>query len=308
MILVTGGCGFIGSHVVEACRRCKQPVRVLDDLSTGSRDHLDGLEVEIVEGDICDADTLQAALQGVGRVIHLAAFVSVSESFRQPGRNDRVNIHGTRQVLQAAERAGVQRVVLASSAAIYADQGDPLKHESMLPLPSSPYGISKRVNEFQAHASARGGDLDTVSFRFFNVYGPRQDPRSPYSGVISRFMDWLAADQPLTVFGDGSQTRDYIYVQDIARTVVAAALQTAPLNGAVLNLGTGSEISVLNLARVCMKVADREVEIEFVTPRAGDVLQSCADITLARHLLQFEPSTVLEAGLEQTWNFLQSSS
>ncbi|MCS7002321.1 MAG: SDR family NAD(P)-dependent oxidoreductase, partial [Dehalococcoidia bacterium] len=246
-LLVTGGAGFIGSHIVEAAARAGHTVRVFDNLSTGSLANLATIadRVTFIPGDILDPDALAEAMAGVDWVSHQAALVSTPESLAQPDRYARVNVEGTVAVFAAAQRAGVRRIVFASSAAVYGDNPNLPLAETEPMAPRSPYAASKAANELFAQATAATG-LTVVALRYFNVYGPRQHPRSDYAGVIARFVERLSRGQAPTIFGDGLQTRDFVYVDDVAAANLAAL--TAPLTGFhALNIATGRAVTLIEL-------------------------------------------------------------
>ncbi|HXR98004.1 MAG TPA: NAD-dependent epimerase/dehydratase family protein [Terriglobales bacterium] len=297
--LVTGGAGFIGSAVVRALLARGDEVRVLDNFSTGKRENLTGLAgaVEILAGDLLDADALRRAVAGREAVFHLAAKVSVPQSVAMPLEDQRTNCEGTLRLLQAAAAAGVGRLVYSSSAAVYGDNPRLPLVESEAPRPLSPYGVSKCAGELYARMFSAAYGLEAVALRYFNVFGPRQDPNSPYSGVLSRFMDATRRGEPVTIFGDGRQTRDFIYVEDVARANLLA--QEAPgLAGEVFNVGRGEATSLLQIAELLAQLTgtgDRAPRFE--PARAGDIVHSLADIGKARQRLGFAPRWTVEAGL-----------
>lgn len=303
LYLVTGGCGFIGSHLVEALCAQGARVRILDDLSTGSRSYLANCrgEPEIRIGDAADPETLAEACRDVHGIFHLAALVSVAASVERPLDNHRINATGTLLVLEAARRAGVRRVIYASTAAVYGNDPTLPKHEDLPPAPASPYAAAKLASEYYLKLYASLYGLQTLSLRFFNVFGPRQDPRSPYSGVITRFLDAVRAGRPLTVFGDGRQSRDFVHVRDVVKALLAAMAPSAPSDGTVINVATGRATDLLFLIGLLEKLAGRRVQIDFAPPRVGDVRHSLADISRARQLLGYAPSISLEQGLEELW-------
>ncbi len=295
-VLVTGGAGFIGSHAVDALLTLGMPVRVLDDLSAGRRDNLPRSHprLEFLEGDIREPRTVDLAMQGVSHCLHLAAQVSVARSLEDPRASAERNVLGFVTVLEAARTAGVERFVYASSAAVY---GDPV----VLPLtedgslkPLSPYGLEKLINEHYADLYQRVHGLSIMGLRYFNVYGPRQDPRSPYAGVIALFADRIRSDRALQVYGDGHQTRDFIYVGDVARANVAAL---AAQSTGVCNVATGRSVTLLELIQILGKLCGEEPEIEFQPPRAGDIQRSAADVSRLHQLLETPAETSLQQGL-----------
>lgn len=313
-VLVTGGAGFIGSHVCEALLRHGMRVRVLDDFSSGRKENLahltDKLEakLEICEGSIESPVAVARALKGVSDVVHLAAKTSVAESVVSPELYQRVNVEGTRTLLDGARAAGVRRVVFAASSSAYGDQCAP-HIESMEPQPMSPYATSKLNGEIQVRAFARGEHGDTmkrnvahsapdgVSMRFFNVYGPRQNPHSSYAAVIARFAERISMNEAITLYGDGTQTRDFVHVTDVARAVVVALEATKPLGGAVLNIGTGVATSIAILAHLMQQLATREVAVLHHPAREGEVKHSVAHTEAAAKLLEFRAQIQLSAGL-----------
>jgi len=306
-ILVTGGAGFIGSHVVDHLADAGHAVIVLDDLSTGKLSNLsrhDGSErVRLVEADVAEglmAPLAEAtsALGAVTRVVHLAAQVSVVRSLAQPLLDLRTNQRGTVQVLELARTSGAKKVVFASSAAVYGDVEEVPTPESAPTRPLSPYGVDKLGSEHWLEAYAATHEVPTTPLRFFNVYGPRQDPKSPYTGVISIFLDRAAAGLPLTIFGDGEQTRDFVYVGDVARAIVAALMKdeaTGPIN-----VGTGRTTTVNELAEAAREVTGSESEIRHADPRAGEIRHSCAIVKRLEENLGIVARTPLREGLAAT--------
>ncbi|HLY11263.1 MAG TPA: NAD-dependent epimerase/dehydratase family protein [Planctomycetota bacterium] len=300
--VVTGGAGFIGSHLVSALLERGLPVRVVDDFSTGKRENLPD-SVEVLSGDVCDL--ARRAVEGAAVVYHLAAQVSVPRSIEKPMATHWATEASTVAVLDQAERAGVRRVVLASSSAVYGDAPDLEKREDQAPAPASPYAAAKWCSEIHARHWALHRNLETVSLRFFNVYGPRQDPASPYAAAIPIFVSKLLAGQPVPVFGDGLQTRDFTFVEDVVRGILAAA-DAPDASGRVVNIASGTGTTILELIGTLAELLGRESSIESRPPRAGDLRHSRADIAAARALLHFVPATSLRAGLRRTidW-FLQ---
>jgi UDP-glucose 4-epimerase len=302
-ILVTGGAGFIGSHLVRALLQRGDEVRVLDDYSTGRRQNLAdvSLDVQIIEGDVRDPGAVTRALHGADAVLHQAALPSVALSFEDPARVEHVNVGGTAVVMAEARRHGVGRVILASSCAVYGDGTPPLAEDAQ-PRPLSPYAVGKLAAEGYLRTlsgeSGGGGPL-TVALRYFNVYGPRQDPGSEYSGVIARFALAAAEGRPCTVYGDGRQTRDFVYVGDVVRANLAA-LQAEEAAGSVINIGSGAETSLLDLIDGIRRSLGIELQVRHEAPRAGDIVRSRAVIDRARQLLGYEPATTFQDGLAQT--------
>jgi len=300
-VLITGGAGFIGSHVAEQLHQ-RAKVRVLDNLRTGHRRNLAGLDVEFIAGSILDRSAVRAAVQGVDYVFHLAALVSVPESVRQPHECVALNVTGLLNVLEEAAEAKVKKLCFSSSAAVYGNNPVVPKVESMLPEPCSPYAVTKLDGEYYCRQFAAAGRLQTVALRFFNVFGPRQDPASAYAAAVPIFVQQALAHEPLTIHGDGGQTRDFIHVKDIAAANIFAA--TTPGLTGVFNAGYGGEITVLDLARRIIRQAGSRSEIRHAPERPGDVRHSRAD---AGALLAagFRPVSSLDAGLFETIDFFR---
>lgn len=295
-VLITGGAGFIGSHLAEQLQGIAA-VRVLDDLRTGRRANLDGLQVEFIAGSILDRATVRAAMHGVDYVFHLAALVSVPESVERPHDCVALNVTGLLHVLEEAAAAGVRKLCFSSSAAIYGDDPAVPKHEAMPPEPRSPYAVTKLDGEFYCRQFTEAGRLETVALRFFNVFGPRQDPRSAYAAAVPIFIQQAFAGAPLTIYGDGGQTRDFIYVRDIAAANIFAV--TTPGVTGVFNVGYGAATTVLELAQRIIALAGSRSEIRFAPPRAGDVRHSRASVDKLR-AAGFQPVSSLDAGLAAT--------
>lgn len=306
--LVTGGCGFIGSHLVDALLASGHTVRVLDDLSTGSRDNLSGA-ASLIVGTVADPDVVRDAMDGVDGCFHLAAIASVTRSTEAWFETHQVNLGGTINVFDAARqgsRSGsatkATPVIYASSAAIYGDNPAlPLSEEAGL-HPLTPYGADKAGSELHAQAGAAVFGVPNVGFRFFNIFGPRQDPSSPYSGVISIFTDRILSGLPITIFGDGGQTRDFVYVGDVVRALVAGMAQAehaeaAAVPAPVLNVCTGEQISLLDLIQAIEDASGLTAEIQFADARAGDIRHSCGDPTGLQKTLDVVATTPLVDGL-----------
>jgi len=296
-ILITGGAGFIGSHLVERLLADGVSCRVLDNLSTGKRENLPrGPQLEFIHGDVRDARTVHAAVAGVDAVVHLAAVASVQASIDDPLATHATNFDGTLNLLEAARQAGVRRFLFASSAAIYGDNDELPITETAIPRPLTPYAADKLASEYYLQFYARQHGLDTIAFRFFNIFGPRQDPSSPYSGVISIFADRLARGAPVTIFGDGLQTRDFVYVGDLAR-LLARALTMTTLSGRVINVGRGRQSTLLDLIAALEKSSGRRLTTSHAPARPGDIRHSCADTAQLRQLFGTVPETDLATGL-----------
>ena len=298
--LITGGAGFIGSHLAEALVGRGERVRVVDSLVTGKRANLAHLSgVELIEGDLADLAVARQAMTGVDYVLHQAAIPSVPRSVEDPITSNRANIDASLNVLVAARDAKVRRLVYAGSSSAYGNSPTLPKVETMGTAPLSPYALQKLVAEQYCQMFTRLYGLETVTIRYFNVFGPRQDPSSPYSGVISLFIRALVEGRQPTIYGDGEQTRDFTYVANVVDGVLRACT-AKDASGEVINVATGGRIS-LNLLFATLKDLTRaSVEPVYVADRAGDVRDSQADITKARTLLGYEPSVTLEQGLEKT--------
>ena len=324
-ILVTGGAGFIGSHTVDALVAGGHEVRVLDDLSSGTRTnlarHLDAAQgrhaVELIEGDVRDPAAVRRAVEGCDAVFHGAAIVSVTRSIAEPELVESVNAGGTLTVLEAAPAAGARRLVLASTCAVYGDPPALPVAEDAATDPLSPYASAKLAAEEHCRRFAAAGDLETVCLRYFNVFGPRQDPSSEYSGVIARFIDGALAGRPLTIFGDGEQTRDFVYVADVVRANVLAltgrshtagdadgaggAARGIPTDGRPLNVGSGVPTSVAEIAAAVAWLAGVTAPVRYRPARRGDIRHSQADTARSAALLGFHAETGFDEGLEQTF-------
>lgn len=303
-VLVTGGAGFIGSHLTERLAREGHEVKVYDNLSTGKRSNLEGAgvgvttrSVELVEADVRDLPQLEWHLAGCEVVFHQAAIVSVPRSVADPQESHDVNLQGTLNVLQAARRQKVRRVVFASSAAIYGDEPTLPKHEGMLPAPASPYGIEKLTSEHYLDVWNRLHGLETVALRYFNVFGPRQDPSSPYSGVISIFVDRALRGEGVTFFGDGGHTRDFVFVEDVVQANVLAGT-TRGVSG-VFNVARGEETSLRGLVSKLESAVGRSIPTKQEAPRAGDIRASVANIDKAKGTLGYAPRVTVEEGLRR---------
>ena len=297
--LITGGCGFIGSHIAEALVADGVGVRVFDNFSSGKLENLKGFgkDIEVVRGDVCDPEALKAAMQGVEHVFHEAALVSVAVSVEQPLENDSINIRGTLNVLQAARAAGVKRVVFATSAAVYGNNPDLPKRENMLPEPESPYALGKLTGEHYLKLYSSLYGVETVALRYFNVFGPRQDGKSMYSGVISRFTDDIRNGRTPTIFGDGQQTRDFVFVKDVVQANLLAMRTASVGKGEVFNVATGRAVSLLQLLETLKTITGSKLVPQFRDARAGDIKHSLADISKIRAALGYEPKFGLEYGL-----------
>ncbi|MEO0017397.1 MAG: hypothetical protein RLZZ522_680 [Verrucomicrobiota bacterium] len=302
-ILITGGSGFIGSHIVEHYQGMAEEIRVLDNLRTGYRHNLDGLDCTFIEGSITDRALVARAVAGVDYVFHLAALVSVPESMAKPGECVDINVHGLLNVLEAAASAGVKKLVFASSAAIYGDNPTVPKVETMVPEPKSPYAITKLDGEHYLGIYHAEGRLETAAIRFFNVFGPRQDPKGAYAAAVPIFIENAVRDEAITVYGDGEQTRDFIYVKDIVGAL-SFAVETPGVTG-VFNAGYGGQITINDLARSIIAAASSVSVVAHGPERAGDVKHSRASAAKLR-AAGWVPRHSLEEGLAATLDFFKS--
>lgn len=308
-VLLTGGAGFIGSHVAEALLTAGHEVRILDDLSTGKRENVPS-SCQLIVGDIANEATVAQALTGVSGVIHLAAIASVPRSVADPVGANNANLVGTIRLLHAARAAGVQRFIYASSASVYGSaagerNGEPFPiSETVTTAPQTPYAIDKYAGELYAQFFHREHHMHATAFRFFNIFGERQDPSSPYSGVISIFVDRLAQGEEITIEGDGRQTRDFVYVKDLARILVHEYVHgIRPENMPVYNVGSGLSTSLLDIVAALQAISGHTPTVRFAAPRVGDIRHSLAD---ARRLQNAFPEHVLTpfaTGLERLWRY-----
>jgi UDP-glucose 4-epimerase len=306
--LVTGGAGFIGSNTVDELVRRGHSVAVLDNLSAGKEENLAGVaeKIEFIRGSITDAATVRSACRGVDYVLHLAARTSVPRSVEDPVETNRINVDGTLTVLVAAREAKVRRVVFAASSSAYGETPTLPKAETMPPSPISPYGVSKLVGEAYAQVFGTVYGLENVSLRYFNVFGPRQDPGSPYSGVLSRFITALLDGVRPVVFGDGEQSRDFTYVQDVVEANLLAC-EAQQVSGMVFNVGTGNRFTLNQTLKLLEKIAGKPAKPKYDPPREGDIHDSQADIRLARKMLGYNPRVGFEEGLRRTWEWYRAT-
>jgi nucleoside-diphosphate-sugar epimerase len=300
--LVTGGAGFIGGHICGHLLGLGHQVSVIDNLSTGRVENLAAVRdsVEFVEGDVRDVASVRQAMKDVEYVLHHAADISVVSSVENPVFTNDVNVGGTLNILTCARDCGVRRVVLASSSAIYGDTGRTPQKEDLIPRPLSPYGASKAAAELYMHVFHSLFGLETVVLRYFNVYGPRQNPKSQYAAVIPKFIDRILDGQDLQVYGDGEQTRDFVYVEDIARANYVACTSDAA-SGGVFNIAGGRSTSIKELAYKLARIAGREVQINHVDPLPGEIKFSVSDTSRAGALLGFRPEVAFDKGLAKTF-------
>jgi UDP-glucose 4-epimerase len=302
LALVTGGAGFIGSHLVEALLGEGYRVRVLDNLATGRLDNLARLQgrFEWIEGTAADFATCRRAAEGVHYVFHQAAIPSVPRSVREPLPSHESGPTATLNMLEAARQAGARRFVFAASSSAYGDTAELPKHEGMLPLPLSPYAAGKLAGESYVRVYARTMGLDAVSLRYFNIFGPRQDPSSPYSGVISLFIEGMAGGRRPTIFGDGEQTRDFTYVANAVAANVAAMKHPVPLAGEVFNVGAGRRVRLLDVVEALNRIYGTDLQPEFRPPRPGDVRDSLASLERIGRVLGYRPLVDFDEGLRLT--------
>jgi len=307
-ILVTGGAGFIGSNLVDALLDDgNYKVRVIDNFATGHRSNLNHCknDIELVEGDIRDLEIIEDAVADVDMILHQAALPSVPRSIKAPVTSNDVNIGGTLKLLSAAHKAGVRRVVMASSSSVYGDTPTLPKVETMTPNPMSPYAVTKLTGEHYLNVFAHLYDIETLAIRYFNVFGPRQDPSSMYSGVISKFMRAAIEGTKYAINGDGLQARDFTYVDNVVHANLLA-LKAEKLNGEVVNIACGEKFTLLDLIADINTVAGVNLPIEFNKGRPGDVKYSLADIKAAKELLEYEPIVPFAGGIKKTFQWYSS--
>lgn len=301
MYLVTGGAGFIGSHIAHKLVAMGEKVRILDNFSEGKVENLSGIEdkVETIFGDLLDQAVVRKAMEGVEVVFHQAAMRSVPLSVENPGLVNRVNVEGTMNVLIAARDMGVRRVVYASSSSVYGSSPVLPKCETQTPNPISPYAVSKLTGEYYCRVFTELYGLETVSLRYFNVYGPRQDPASQYAAVIPRFIQWAFQGEPLEVHGDGLQSRDFAYIDNVVKANLQAAYSHDGIGGA-FNVGHGEAHTLLDLVHLLEDILGTELQLLHTPTRAGDVRHTLADISQAQQCLGYEPEASFEEGLTRT--------
>lgn len=309
LYLVTGGTGFIGSHLVEELVKQGQRVRVIDNLSTGKKENIKPFleEIEFIEGDIRDLELVREVMDGIDYVLHQAAVPSVPRSVKDPLTTNSVNVGGTLNVLIAARDARVKRVVYASSSSVYGDTPVLPKQEEMKPEPRSPYAVSKLAGELYCQVSHQVYGLETIALRYFNVFGPRQDPESQYAAVVPKFITALLHGEPPTIFGDGEQLRDFTYVENVVEANLLAA-KAPNVAGEIFNIACGERITVNELARLLGEIVgvNPKLKPRYTPPRPGDVRHSLADISKAWELLAYEVKVSTREGLEQTVEWYKS--
>jgi len=302
--LVTGGAGFIGSHLAERLVGLGCAVRVVDNLSSGDRANLTPVAdaIDFLEGDLCDPEVCRRAVTGIELVFHLAALASVPHSLRNPWATHHANVNATMRLLEACAAARVPRVVYSSSSAVYGDADDQARAEATEPLPRSPYAASKLAGEQYVLAFARAGMLEGVALRYFNVFGPRQSPKSAYAAVIPNFLQAVVEQRPAALYGDGRQTRDFIYVDNVVdANVLAATAPSERANGRVVNIGAGKRTSLVELISMIGSVTGHALQFASFAARAGDVRDSLANLERAEGVLGFKPRVSMEDGLRRTW-------
>lgn len=300
-VLITGGAGFIGSHLTEELLRKGYKVRVLDNFSTGKPENLSHLKtesLEVIEGDVRDKTSVRKAVKGVDFVFHLAALTSVPFSFKNPLLCEEINVLGSLNLVETALEASVQKIVFPSSSAVYGDvQSLPVSEDDML-SPLSPYATSKlSVENYLKNYKT---ELNSVILRLFNLYGPRQDPNSEYAAVIPRFIERIKRGENIVIYGDGEQTRDFLYIKDGVKVFCLAAIKELP-SATVMNIGSGERVSINQLAENLKTISGKELKISYAPPRPGDIKNSQADITRAKKLLGFQPQWSLQAGLKEVF-------
>jgi len=300
-IIITGGAGFIGSHIAEFLSEYSD-VTVFDDLSTGTKENIQDLPLKFIKGTIQDISLLKKEFKDASCVVHQAAFVSVPDSILDPIKNHDVNATGTLNVLCAARDAGVEKVIFASSAAVYGNSPELPKKETMMPEPASPYAASKIAGEHYCRVFTEQYGLKTLSLRYFNVYGPRQNLTSDYAAVVPIFINRMLLNKPLTIYGDGEQTRDFIFVRDVVSAIKAGIDHS--ISG-TFNIGTGTRTSIHDLVDLLCNLLETKSSISYVSSRSGDIRDSFADIAMAKKVLGFKPAYSMQRGREETIDWFQ---
>jgi len=302
--VITGGAGFIGSNTVDELVRRGHSVVVLDDLSSGKEENLAEIrnKITLIKGSITDIEVVRKAMHEAEHVIHLAARTSVPKSVKDPIETNRINIDGTLNVLVAARDAKVKRIVFAASSSAYGETPTLPKVEKMAPQPISPYGVTKYVGELYAQAFGRCYGLENVSLRYFNIFGPRQEPSSPYSGVLAKFCTAFLEDTQLVIFGDGEQTRDFTYVDNAVQANLLAC-EAPNVSGKVFNVGVGGRFSLNQTVTLLSNISGKKLEPKYEPARDGDIRDSQADISQAREFLGYEPSVAFDEGLRRTFEW-----
>lgn len=306
--LVTGGAGFIGSHLVERLVRDGEGVRVLDNFSSGKRQNLEpfGSKVEIIEGDLRNPDDCRRACSGVSIIMHEGAVPSVPKSVEDPLTSHQANVDGTFNLLMAARDAGCKRVIFAASSSAYGDQPELPKHEKQKPDPLSPYAANKLFGEYYLRVFSLCYGLETISLRYFNVFGPRQDPKSQYAAAIPAFVTAILHNEPPTIYGDGEQTRDFTYIENVVHANLLAA-KAPKTNGEVINVACGESVTVNQIIAAINQLLGKQVKAKYVDTRPGDVKHSLADISLAKRLIGYEPLVDFEEGLRRAIDWYKNN-
>ena len=307
--LVTGGAGFIGSNIVEGLLKNRESVRIIDNLSTGNIHNLDNFrsEIEFIEGDIQDLSTIQKAMNGIEFVFHQAALPSVPRSIENPVASNDSNISGTLNVLLAARDNNVKRVIYAGSSSAYGDTPTLPKQEDMTPHPLSPYALTKLTGEYYCKIFNSVYGLETLTIRYFNVFGPRQNPASQYAAVIPKFIESLLKDQPPTIYGDGEQSRDFTYIENVVSANILAS-KAKKTSGEIVNVATSTRTTINQLFYTLKDLLEKDINPIYGEAQKGDVKHSLADITRARKILGYKPVVNLEAGLKRTIDWMKSLS
>ncbi|MCC7083624.1 MAG: SDR family oxidoreductase [Pirellulales bacterium] len=307
-VLVTGGAGFVGSHIVDALLARGDQVRVLDNLSTGQLENIGHVrdKIDFIEADLTDAQTVARAVNGVDCIFHQAALASVPRSMERPLDTHAACVTGTLVLLEAARKARVRRLVYAASSSAYGDQPKPAKSESDLPLPISPYGAAKLAAEYYCRAFAAMGAVETVSLRYFNVFGPRQNPSGEYSAVIPKFITLLLKGKPPVIYGDGSQSRDFTFVANVVEANLLAA-EAPEVSGKVFNVAMGDQVGLAQLVELLNKLLGTKVKPKHEAQRPGDIKDSRADISQARKWLKYDPQVCFEEGLRRSIDYYRSA-
>jgi len=306
--LVTGGAGFIGSNIVHSLVKRKLPVRIIDNLSTGKMDNLANLsnKIHLIEGDICDLATVRMAVKGIEYVFHQAALPSVPRSIENPLASNETNIKGTLNILIASRDSQVKRVIYAGSSSVYGDTPVLPKKEDMPPYPLSPYAVTKLVGEYYCKIFSSIYGLETIILRYFNVFGPRQDPKSQYSAVIPKFIQAFLTNKTPTIYGNGEQTRDFTFVENVIYANILAS-QVKKTHGETINVATGSRININKLLEILKEITGKNISQKYEPARKGDVLHSLADISEAKRILAYTPKISLKEGLINTVRWMESN-